>query len=146
MTLAFRLRAVVQGFPLDDELRRISSQWEKVDFDALDRARTTIGYQLESLGAYAETLGSPGQSDDLYEALAYWYLEVRTEWAHVNLLLNHQLWQKGEVDQSLLLRGSIGSSLLAEVGRLLHPEDVERLEAALTQAMDSLRYSHAATA
>jgi hypothetical protein len=140
MPLAERLNAVLEGFILDREIEAVVVQWPYVDPSSIEKARLHLSMQLDNLQTYASTMRSPDSASELYEALAYWYMEARCEWAQVNLSSNHQLWTTGVADQSLLIRGTVGSSLLTKISRLMRKEDVDYLENGLINTLNGLLY------
>jgi hypothetical protein len=140
MSLSKGLQEVLTGFSLDQEIRLATHGWPSLDQLAVHRAKAHLEMQLDNLQTYASTMGGEESASELYEALAFWYMEARCEWAQVNLSANHQLWTSGLADQSLLIRGTVGSNLLTRVSRLLRPEDVDDLENGLMTTLNQILY------
>lgn len=145
MTLGRRLQEVLQRFDLDLEIKAVTHQWPQVDEPSVGKARQHILMQLDNLHTYARSMGDQASTGELYEALAFWFMEARCEWAQVNLASNHQLWTSGVADQSLLIRGTVGSNLLTKVSALLSPQDIEALENGLMTTLNRLAFPYSSS-
>lgn len=145
MSLGRRLKEVLEAFDLSREMRAVTSQWPQVNPESVERAERHLLMQLDNLQTYATSMSDSSSTGELYEALAFWFMEARCEWAQVNLASNHQLWTSGVADQSLLIRGTVGSSLLMQVSGLLHPADIEALETGLMTTLNRLTFPYSSS-
>ncbi|MCG9894201.1 MAG: hypothetical protein MH204_01840 [Fimbriimonadaceae bacterium] len=140
MSLALRLKAVVNRFDLDAEIDAVTAAWPEVDSDARARARLHLHQSLDDLNMHIQMVGTPEATAELYEALAIWYLQARCEWSQVNLAANRRFWTSGSADQALMIRTSVGSRLLSNIGSLLDEADVDVLESGLLSTLNRLLF------
>jgi hypothetical protein len=129
----------VQRFQLDRRIAGLSGGgWNAVSTSA---PRAHLAGRLQMLERIAESFSGPEAAVDLTEAVAYWYISLRADWALANLEVQSCLVQGRPLDLRLALIGGIEAQMLAEFASLLRPEDIDRIEDGLFEAMNRIGIS-----
>lgn len=86
-----------------------------------------LRYRLGQLVDLADALGAPEDVEELYRALAFSWLGLRSDWTRLNLLIQYRTMNVGEPRPSDVASGAVVSALLAAVEPLLAPHDQDLL-------------------
>jgi hypothetical protein len=131
----------IRRFNLDQRIAQLAgSRWSAVS-TAQPRAR--LSGRLDDLTRLAHAYSEASETLDLAEALAYWYIALRADWAQINLEVQSCLLSDRPVDLRLALIGGIEAQMLTEFADLLRPEDVDRIEDGIFDALNRIGRSSA---
>jgi hypothetical protein len=86
-----------------------------------------LRHRLDELLDLADALGAPEDVEELYRALAFSWLGLRSDWTRLNLLIQYRTMSAGEPRPSDVASGAVVSALLAAVEPLLAPHDQDLL-------------------
>lgn len=131
MSLAQQLYRIAD---VDGWRKKLEAMVQEYGPDASEFADLTWQYlegRLEKLAGMAHDMNDVFSEPDLFEALVYWYVEAKCEWAQFNQRMNYRMALMGSIDHSLMLKGSLGTAILEEVEAILDLSDIEALQGIL---------------
>lgn len=102
--------------------------------------RTSIaGYgqaKIDDLRQMVLTLGDEEDEQELYNSLAIYWLELKSEWTRYNQIMNYRMFRTGSADPVLVARGGICSGLIARFEVFLTPGDLALLTEVSAQPLE----------
>jgi len=95
--------------------------------------------KLEQLHGIVTDVMIEGDDDetDLRAALIYWYVEAKAQWSYQNQRINYQTMTTGCPDPVLMVMGALGTSILAELERVLPSSETEALNDFLSSPLEN---------
>lgn len=92
--------------------------------------------KLQDLHEMIEAVGETEDEQELYNTLAMYWLELKTEWFRYNHVMNYLIIRTGSADPALVARGTICSGFLARFESLLSPADLAALTDIAAQPLE----------
>lgn len=83
--------------------------------------------KIDALREYVDALGDPEDEEELYRSTAFWWLELKNEWARFNQVTQYRMIRLGEMSPTLQAKGAVCQEVLGRVERVLLPRDVAML-------------------